>query len=130
MAAVLLKCYSLVKCNKMIQCGNSRAAGFICACTAGTIGSYASGLQSQRSLLTCRESYSRSAADHHPLCLYSFVCVFMRHSATCWWHCCNVQIVVLLSFCDLFVHSSIGVAWILCIIICVFMQYPWLHAYA
>lgn len=43
MAAARLKCYSLDKCNKMIQCGTSRAAGFICAYTPVKTGSCASG---------------------------------------------------------------------------------------
>lgn len=99
MAAARLKCYSLDKCNKMIQCGNSGAAGLICACTPGKARSRASGCR----VKGLSPPAGKATADGlrtttHPAAAPGYSYVTLPPAGPCWWNAQSV-LVCLASVC-------------------------------
>lgn len=129
MAAVRLKCYSFNKCNKIhkIQYGNSRDAGFTCVCASERLGSCESGLQSQRSLPTCRNpTADQLRTTTHVGCdaLSEYLRLILPPAGPYCSNCTNCGFYVARIVYGLFAHSSVGAAWLLCGTL---YSYVWLH---
>lgn len=129
MAAVRLKCFKFNKCHKIhkIQYGNSRDAGFTCVCASERLGSCESGLQSQRSLPTCRNpTADQLRTTTHVCCdaLSEYWRLILPPAGPYCSNSTNCGFYVARIVSGLFAHSSVGAAWLLC---GTFYSYVWLH---